>query len=143
MSQQSAGPGIFITVLLAAVLLGGLVFLSTRAFFTRMMLALDDQGWFQGTAFKPNQGIGVRRGTVLAVLVIGLSGVITLVSHNSLGSARAGTNDWYWYVPFTDERLYVPLLFRVNVLGPLLMSGVVVWFAWRLVNWPIFADFLI
>ena len=85
----------------------------------------------------------MRRSTVLGILALGVSGIITLVLHSSFGSARTGGSDWYWYVPFTSRQLYVPLLFHVNVLGPLLLGALLFWFAWRLVNWPPFADFLI
>lgn len=37
----------------------------------------------------------------------------------------------------------LPLLYRINVTVPLFLSVVLIWFAWRVVNWPVFADFLI
>jgi len=142
-SVNQDGAGTAVTLLLAGALAAGLVWISSRAFFARALLTVEEQGWFNGIAFKGNQGVRVRRGTLLGVMVIGISGVITMVSHGLLGSTRTGTNDWYWYVPFTEQHLYVPLLFRVNVLGPLILAGLVFWFGWRLVNWPVFADFLI
>jgi preprotein translocase SecE subunit len=143
MSQE--GPGWIVVVGLAAALAAGLVFLSTRRFFADFLLGLEDGGWFTSAAFKGNQGVRVRRATVLGILALGVSGIITLVMHSSFGSTRTGGSDWYWYVPFTGQppQLYVPLLFHVNVLGPLLMGAVLFWFAWRVVNWPTFADFLI
>jgi len=140
-SQDSAGMAV--TVLLAGALLAGLVWLSSRAFFATQLLTLEEQGWFYGTFFKRNQGVLVRRYSLLGVLVIAVSGIITMTSHGLLGAARTGTGDWYWYVPFTDQHLYVPLLFRVNILGPLILLCLALWFGWRLVNWPVFADFLI
>lgn len=137
------GTALTVTLLVAGVLGAGLVFLSTRSLFGNAMVALEEQGWFHATSFKGNQGARVRRGTVLAILVIGISGIITLVSHGMLGSTRAGTDNWFWWIPGTEQTMYLPLLFRVNVLAPLLLAGVVFWFAWRLVNWPVFADFLI
>ena len=37
----------------------------------------DEQGWFHATSFKGNQGVRVRRATLLGVLVIGLTGIRT------------------------------------------------------------------
>jgi preprotein translocase SecE subunit len=78
--------------------------------------------------------------------VIGLTGIYTMVTHGTFGSTRSGGSDWFWRVPFSsngETYLYVPLLSKVNVLGPILLSALVFWFSWRLVNWPTFADFLI
>ena len=142
-SMTEEGPGWFVVMGLAAALVAGLVWLSTRRFFTDFLLRVEDGGWFSAMPFKGSQGVRVRRATVLGILALGITGIISLVLHSSFGSARTGGSDWYWYVPFMSQQLYVPLLFHVNVLGPLLLGVVVFWFAWRLVNWPTFADFLI
>jgi preprotein translocase SecE subunit len=142
-SMSADGPGPIVVGLLTIVLLAGLVWLSTRQFFRNILIGLEDQGWFSTTPFKGNQGLRVRRATILGVLVIGISGVIMMVSHHWFGSTRAGASDWYWYVPFTNQHLYIPLMFRLTILGPLLIGCFVFWFAWRIVNWPLFADFLI
>jgi len=139
--------GAFVTLLVAALLFGGIAFLFTRAGFGRFLIGLDDNGWFSADSFKGSQGVRVRRATILGLWVIGLSGVITLVTHNYFGSTRAAAaNEWFWRVPFSSHDgyfLYVPLLFKVNVLGPFFLVLLVIWFSWRLVNWPTFADFLI
>jgi preprotein translocase SecE subunit len=137
------GPGPFVVVGMGAAAFAVLVWLSTRRFFAEFLIWLEDQGWFSAEPFKGSQGVRVRRSTVLAILALGVSGIITLVLNRSFGSARTGGTDWYWYVPFTSQQLYIPLLFHVNVLGPLIMGVLLFWFAWRLVNWPTFADFLI
>jgi preprotein translocase SecE subunit len=142
-SMSQEGPGWFVVLGLAAALAAGLIFVSTRRFFAEFLLGLEEGGWFTAAPFKGNQGVRVRRATVLGILALGVSGIITLVLHSSFGSARTGGSDWYWYVPFTSQQLYVPLLFHVNVLGPLLLGAILFWFSWRLVNWPTFADFLI
>jgi len=87
--------------------------------------------------------VRVRRATVLGLLVIGLSGIYTLVTHQFF---RMEENVWSWRLPFTSNGevyLDLPLLSMVNVLGPFLLIGLVFWFSIRLVNWPTFADFLI
>jgi len=37
----------------------------------------------------------------------------------------------------------LPILYQLNIVIPLLIILVALWFAWRIVNWPTFADFLI
>src|SRR5262249_1323828 len=46
-------------------------------------------------------------------------------------------------LPFTDEKVVVPLLPQVMYTVPILLIGLVLWFSWRIVNYPPFADFLI
>jgi preprotein translocase SecE subunit len=134
------------TLLVGALLGAGTVYTFTRAAFGRWLIGIEDHGWFTNQSFKGNQGVRVRRATVLGLLVIGVSGIITLVSHGAFGGSRSGANEWFWRVPFSSNGevyLYVPLLSKVNVLGPILLGAIVFWFSWRLVNWPTFADFLI
>jgi len=145
-TESQEGVGLFTTILVAALLVAGIAFTFTRAAFGRWLISLDENGWFTNQPFKGNQGVRVRRATVLGLLVIGFSGIITLVTHGFFGSTRTGASEWFWRVPFTsngDTYLYVPLLSKVNVLGPVLLGVLVFWFSWRLVNWPTFADFLI
>lgn len=148
--QESVG--MFVTLLVAAAFLAGIAFVFTRKAFASWLVSVEEAGWFTNQGFKPNQGVRVRRATVLGLLVIGLSGVYAMTTHQVFGTTRAAGNDWSWTIPFTtvvDEStstrtyLYVPLLSRVTVLGPIILSGLVFWFSWRLVNWPVFADFLI
>ena len=139
--QQNA---LLLLGIIGLTLLVGVIWLATRAAYGRMLHTLEDQGWFTSASFKGSQGVRVRRAAVFGILIIGLSGIITLAAHGSLGSTRAAGNEWYWNIVGTGApSLYVPLLSRVNVLGPLLMAVGVFWFAWRVVNWPTFADFLI
>jgi preprotein translocase SecE subunit len=142
-TMNDEGPGSFVVMGLAAALAAGLVWLSTRRFFADLLYRVEDGGWFTAAPFKGSQGVRVRRATVLGILALGVTGIISLVLHSSFGSTRTGGTDWYWYVPFTSQQLYVPLLFHVNALGPLLLGAVLFWFSWRVVNWPPFADFLI
>lgn len=138
----------FLGLILTVGLIGGLAFFAFRLFhkpgFCQWLVDLEEQGWFHATSYKANQGVRVRRGTVIALLVLGITGVITMVTHNTLG-ARTG-RDWYMWIPFAGDDAYgyyLPLLFSVNYTLPILLTGVVCWFAWRITNWPTFADFLI
>jgi preprotein translocase SecE subunit len=81
-----------------ALLLAGLVRLFFHPKFERWLLAFEDQGWFRAQAYKGNQGLKVRRGTVLGLLLIAGAGVYTLLNHGTLKRAPA---DWALNVPFT------------------------------------------
>jgi len=200
--------GMGLTAAVTLALLLGSIFLFLQPGWARFLGTVEDQGWFHGTGFKPSQGVRVRRGTILAVLALGLCGIITLISHRAFGSERPDlglpTNDWYWQVPFAsgserisakelsdklasktdterksaevlfkqivgkdvpvdpDDRVkelrkafgnqdsgavgdlwYFPLLFKIHMIMPTLLGLLLLWFAWRLVNVPTFADFLI
>jgi preprotein translocase SecE subunit len=140
--------GIFLTL----ALLVGLVYVSSRIFlkpgFCRWLENLEDQGWFHAIPYKPNQGVRVRRGSMLGLLILGVFGIITLVSHRSLGSDRFGPNDWLVNLPFTHQSetgqpYFVPLMYRVHMTIPIVLGVALIWTSWRVVNWPVFADFLI
>ncbi len=140
------GVGIFMTLFVAVLLAVAIAFIFNLGGFGRWLVRLEDNGWFTNHAFKGSQGVRVRRATVAGLLIIGLTGIYTLVSHGTFGSTRVGEGDWSWRVPFTSQDGYyidLPLLSRVTLLGPILLGALVFWFSWRLVNWPTFADFLI
>jgi preprotein translocase SecE subunit len=139
-------------IVTAAIGLGfayGIYWIFTRPGFAGWLRSVEDQGWFHALPYKPTQGVRVRRGTVLAVLVLGICGIITLISHHSLGYERAGgpPNNWEWPIPFTAEEprddAFIPLMFKVHLVVPLVLGVGLLWIAWRVVNWPTFADFLI
>lgn len=235
----SAGPTF--GIVLVGVFFGGLVLLAVRWFnrpsFEKAMVAFENQGWFSSTAYKKQQGMKVRRGTILGILVLVGAGIWTMLAHNTLAQGPA---NWELNVPFTgkvtitrelegdaapyldklsgwtkagdteqlvidrytlreindkvDPDKYVkidnptkipskwedgdivskkeyeeekkkveqvpdavapvpawgpttfstvPLLPAVKFTLPLLLMAVALWFAWRVVNLPVFADFLI
>ncbi len=145
-SGDTGDPAIAMTIggVVALLLLAGTVFLYLQPGWAQMLLALEDQGWFHGRPFKPNQGIRVRRGTVIGVLTVGICGIITLVWHRGFGYERPGlSNDWMWAIPGSAGEYVLPLMYKVHLLMPVLLGLVLVYFAWRLVNVPPFADFLI
>jgi preprotein translocase SecE subunit len=148
--KLDAPVGISITVLVGLALIAGTVFLYLQPAWGRILEAAEDQGWFHGTAFKASQGVRVRRGTVVGVLTLGICGIYTLVTHRVFGFEQPPLilhNDWYWNVPFTealaDVPYKIPLMFKIHALMPVLLSIALLLFAWRLVNVPAFADFLI
>lgn len=85
--------GKYIGIITAAVFTGFLVVLFLRWFFARgtskWLQDFEDGGWFSWTSYKPLQGLRVRRGTIIGLLVLGGSGVYTLVSTNALASYQS------------------------------------------------------
>ena len=127
----SIGTCIALGVLLALVYRG---LMSDRG--QQIMHAIDDQGLLHLFSYKRTQGLKARRYTLLGLLLLGWSGVYSLVSHDMLGDT------WLLRMPFTDGRL-VPVLTDVAFVVPILLAAAVFWLAWRAVNMPAFADFLI
>jgi preprotein translocase SecE subunit len=126
-----------VTLLIGAALLYGLAWLFLKPGFGRWLVAAEENGWFHATSFKGNQGVRVRRGTVIALIVLVVCGIYTLVDH---GSIESGT--WSVQVPFVDDA-WLTLLYQTNITVPLILMLAAGWIAWRIVNWPVFADFLI
>src|SRR5579871_6808160 len=121
----------------ALLVAGGMLFF--RAGFERWMITVEEQGWFSTIAYKRTQGQRVRRGTILGILILAGSGVYTLLSHRSLETATA---NWEVGLPFTHGKTLL-LLPDVRFTVPLLLALFSLWFAYRIVSFPAFADFLI
>jgi preprotein translocase SecE subunit len=125
----------------------GLLFLFARWFFRpeteETLIGIEDQGWFSTTAYKKSQGLRVRRGTMLGILIMAGCGIWVLtIGHKTLVYGIAeNANHWFVRIPFTD--LHLQLLRDVRFSVPLLLTALTLWFTWRVVNWPAFADFLI
>ncbi len=136
-------------LVVAAVLLGGTALLFLQRGFGAFLESAEDQGWFQAASFKPSQGVRVRRGTVLGVLVLGVCGIYTLWAHQAFGSIRQGAaNNWIWKIPGTEaasanQVLGLPIMYHMHLIMPVLLLILLILLAWRLVNVPVFADFLI
>jgi preprotein translocase SecE subunit len=127
--------------LTAAVGLGLLVWgwmLLSRPTATGKLQAFEDQGWFSTGRYKASQGLRVRRATMLGVMLLGAAGIYALYNH---GMLLSGASDWVLRVPFTDLR--IPVLPDVSLTVPLLLAVVSFWLSFRIVNLPVFADFLI
>jgi preprotein translocase SecE subunit len=143
-SDNAALGGIIVGLVIAALLAGvGYVYLMVPAW-KNLLETIEQQGWFHGTSYKGNQGVRVRRGTILGILAIGVSGIVTMAWRSSFGYEREGMpNNWEWMLPFTDHTMYVPLLYKLHLTVPILLSVLLFWLAWRIVNVPTFGDFLI
>jgi preprotein translocase SecE subunit len=97
--------GMYITV----GVLAGLVFLSFRLLTSprgeRWMQALEDQGWFHTHGYKKTQGLHLRRYTLIGILIIGGSGVYSIVKHQMIGSGHTVLQ-----LPFTNTTEQVPVV---------------------------------
>lgn len=105
----------------------------------RWLVEVERQGWFTAAPYKRGQGLRVRRGTILGILILAGCGIYTLLQHNTLAS---GPLNWQLPVPFTEGRSLI-LLPDVALTVPLLLAAASLWLAYRVVHLPVFADFLI
>ncbi len=120
--------------------LGGLAILAFR-FMTgkrsyNWAVAIEDAGLFSFKQYKKTLGLRVRRLTILGILLIFGSGVYTLMENGWLDM----TQHWYIETPFLGSFMLMP---DIRFTVPLLLIGLGLWLAWRFVNMPAFADFLI
>jgi preprotein translocase SecE subunit len=141
------------TVIGLALLIGSIILFFQPAMLD-WLVRCEEQGWFHAVAFKPNQGRRVRIATVIGVMVLVICGIVTMINHGNLRTGvwqvakpfadnvwAPATYPWVVTVPF-GESLYV-FMFCIHLTIPVLILIGSGWFAWRLVNWPTFADFLI
>lgn len=134
-------------VLTAAVVLGllfGAYRLLTSPRGVGWMVALEEQGWFHTSPFKRALGQKVRRLTMLGILLIGGSGVYSLIFQGIL------PENWTLAIPFTQKEgapggtyQTFTLLAEARYTLPILLMGLTLWVAYRVVNMPVFAEFLI
>jgi preprotein translocase SecE subunit len=112
-------------------------FLQQRGF-EETMRSFEHQGWFTATGYKTNQGRKVRRATLLGFLILAGAGVYTLLQHQTLAAMG---KDWTLRIPFSNANITV--LPDVKMTLPLLLAAAAGWLSYRLVNVPVFAEFLI
>jgi len=92
--------GAILTGVVGVALLLAWVWLFTRPGMQAFTLRFEQGGWFHATSYKSNQGLKVRRGTMIGLLLLIGAGVWALVSH---GTLRRGSPDLELNVPFTDR----------------------------------------
>jgi preprotein translocase SecE subunit len=150
-SQVGAG----ITVLVGLVLAAGLVKLFLAQGFERTMVRLEEQGWFSPASYKRSQGQRVRRGTILGILILAGCGIYTMLHRGAVDT----TSNWWIPIPFTSHTYFdtttpgviaewvtwrsIWILPHTQLTLPLVVAALSLWLAWRVVNYPVFADFLI
>ena len=143
--DATIGYGVLAVVLAVFIALAGYIYMMVPGW-RNLLETIEAQGWFHGISYKGNQGVRVRRGTIVGILAVGVFGIATLVNNKFFGVDRPDlnlSNDWYWTVPFTNPVQYAYLMFKVHLIMPVLLGILLIWVAWRIVNVPTFADFLI
>jgi preprotein translocase SecE subunit len=104
-TQDVFGPngpsiGAAITAVVGLLLLGLLVRQFFRPRFEQTLINFEAQGWFTAKAYKPLQGLRVRRGTIFGILVLVAAGIYTLLTH---GTLQHGPRNWELNIPFTGR----------------------------------------
>lgn len=134
------GPIAFAVALVALVVVAWRLLATPAAI--GWMHTLEEQGLFHPNSYKRTQGLRVRRYTIVGLLLIGLSGVWAALQHMTFGSG-----DLRMRMPFLTDGVggfqVVNVLSDVQYSAPVLIGVAVLWFSWRVVNMPTFADFLI
>jgi preprotein translocase SecE subunit len=105
--------GLAITGAVGAAMLVGLGYLFFRPEADKWLVRLESQGWFSATSYKGQQGMRVRRGTILGILLIAGSGVYTMMNN---GLLRRMPENWSLNIPFTG----VVVVQEQGDAGPLL-----------------------
>jgi preprotein translocase SecE subunit len=109
-----------------------------RPTFQQRLLTLEEQGWFTLRPYKKGQGLRARRGTMLGILLIVGAGIYVYLSRLSVIRP-----EWAVSIPFTQGEYYLPVLYTPQITLAVLVAALTIWFAYRVVNYPRFADFLI
>jgi preprotein translocase SecE subunit len=104
--------------------------------FNRWSIGLEAAGWFDAASYKRSQGHRVRRLTTFGLLILFGSGIYTMVFNNVIGVSELTLN-----LPFTNASFAI--IPHAQTVIPVVLFVLSLWFAWRIVNYPIFADFLI
>jgi len=122
----------------AGVWLWGTLRLYRSERFQERLLQIEEQGWFNTKTYKPGQGLRARRATMLAIIGIVGCGIWVHTQHKNFFSSAP----WEIRLPYgigdSVIVLWLPSLSLTVVIG-----AITIWLAYRLVNFPKFADFLI
>ncbi len=125
--------------IVSGVIAAFLIFVAIRLFTGRTgrsaMIGLEEQGWFSTASYKRSLGQKVRRLTILGILLIGGSGIYSMIFQGSL------PENWTLAMPHDMNPITVLTDARYSV--PLFLIALTLWVAFRAVNVPSFAEFLI
>lgn len=131
-----AGAGV--AVVTGAIWLGFMVTTFGKPKFHTRLIELEEQGWFTLKPYKKGQGLRTRRGTMLGLLLIVGAGLWVYAWSRSL----VVNTQWQLDIPFDPEH-YLILMYAPVLTVSVLIAILALWFSYRLVNYPHFADFLI
>jgi len=106
--------------------------------FQAWLVTLEEQGWFSLKQYKKGQGLRVRRGTMLGLLAIIAAGLWEYIWSRTI----TVNTRWDVPVPFDAEQLII-IMYAPALTISILVAILGLWFSYRLVNYPRFADFLI
>jgi preprotein translocase SecE subunit len=136
--------GMIVTAAVFAGLAFGTFRLLASARGERWMVGLEDTGLMSTTFYKRALGVKVRRLTILGIIVIGVTGAYALHA-NGLGAGA-----WSLSLPFTQvegaaegTHQTLTVLTHANDMVFSLLVALAIWVAFRAVNVPVFAEFLI
>lgn len=143
-TSVSGVPGQIFTAIIGGALIFGSFKLLTSARGDRWMIGLEEQGWFTAKPYKRVLGMKVRRLTILGILLLLGSGIYSMIFQGVL------PDNWTIGLPFTQQdgaadgtpKVFT-LLTDAKYTLPVILIGLVIWFAYRAVNVPTFAEFLI
>lgn len=108
--------------------------------FPKRMQKLEDGGWFTFEPYKKVQGMKIRRITMLVIIATVGLGVYSYIL--ARGTFSVSGAPYIWDIPFVND--YSLILFRApGLMIPAILMVGAVWFAYRLVNHPPMAEFLI
>jgi preprotein translocase SecE subunit len=131
--------GAAITIVIGLALLGAAGYYFFQPTFRRWLILVEEQGWFSFAPYKKSQGQRVRRGTILGILAVVGCGIYTMLVHRTLETA---SQNWQVPIPFAAGHSWI-ILPDIRFTLPILLAAVAIWFAYRVVNFPAFGDFLI
>ena len=137
--QSQPAAGIAVTILVGVALLGAAAYYFFHLAFKRSLILIEEQGWFSFAPYKKSQGQRVRRGTILGILALVGCGIYTMLAHRAL---ETGSQNWQVPIPFAAGHSWI-ILPDLRFTLPILLAAFAIWFAYRVVNFPAFADFLI
>lgn len=100
------------------------------------MVTLEEQGWFSFAQYKRSLGLRIRRLTILGILIVGGTGAWALRPSTGLLPDK-----WMLAMPFDVPA--VTFMTDANYVIPLLLGALTLWIAFRAVNVPDFAEFLV
>jgi len=143
--ELTAGWAVVLLVM-AAMLAGvGYLFYAVPAWLG-ILEYIEGMGWFHGTEYKGNQGVRVRRGTIMGIIAIGAFGIYVLVTRKAFGPSAETSTNWEWILPFAEDPnrpYFVPLMYEIHLIIPVILGALLLFASWRIVNIPTAADFLI
>ena len=137
--QSQPAVGAAVTIVVGLVLLGAAIRYFFHPTFKRWLVLIEEQGWFSFAPYKKSQGQRVRRATILGILSLVGCGIYTMLVHRTL---ETGSPNWQVPIPFAAGHSWV-ILPDVRFTVPILLAALATWFAYRVVSYPSFADFLI